>query len=58
MIINKDAHHMEADGSVYYVNTTRYHTALNGGAVPRIHLVATILDENEEEELYTVYGGD
>ena len=58
MIVEEQAHHMKADGSVYYVDTTKYHTALNGGNVPRIHLVATILDENKEEELYEIYGGD
>jgi len=58
MIVDKDAHHMKADGSVYYVDTTKYHTALNGGNTARIHLVATILDDNKEEELYTIYGGD
>jgi len=58
MIVDKQVHHMKADGSVYYVNTTKYHTALNGGSAPRIHLVATILDENKEEELYEIYGGD
>ena len=49
---------VEADGGVYYVDTTKYHTALNGGNEPRIHLVATILDDNKEEELYEIYGGD
>tara|TARA_Y100000817_G_scaffold314536_1_gene313728 strand:+ start:1324 stop:1905 length:582 start_codon:yes stop_codon:yes gene_type:complete len=58
MVVENDALHMKADGSVYYMNTTKYHTALNGGVNPRIHLVATILDENREEELYEVYGGD
>ena len=58
MIVDKEAYHMKADGGVYYVDTTRYHTALNGGSEPRIHLVATILDENKEEELYEIYGGD
>ena len=58
MIVDKGAHHMKADGSVYYVDTTKYHTALNGGNEARIHLVATILDENKEDELYTIYGGD
>lgn len=58
MIVEKDAYHMKADGSAYYVDTTKYHTALNGGDAPRVHLVATILDENKEEELYTIYGGD
>ena len=58
MIVDKQAHPMHADGSTYYVDTTQYHTALNGGNEPRVHLVATILDENKEEELYEVYGGD
>jgi len=58
MIVNDESFHMKADGSVYYMNTTDYHTALNGGDSPRIHLVATILDESNEEELYEVYGGD
>ena len=58
MIVEDEAYHLKADGSVYYVDTTKYHTALNGGKHERIHIVATILDENKEEELYTVYGGD
>lgn len=58
MIVEKTVRHMKADGGVYYMDTTKYHTALNGGNQPRIHLVATILDENKEEELYTIYGGD
>tara|TARA_R110002020_G_scaffold44161_5_gene127581 strand:+ start:1001 stop:1582 length:582 start_codon:yes stop_codon:yes gene_type:complete len=58
MIVEKDAHHLKADGSVYYIDTTKYHTALNGGESSRIHLVATILDENKEEELYEIFGGD
>jgi len=58
MIVEKEVHHMEADGGVYYVDTTKYHTALNGGEEPRVHLVATILDDNKEEELYEIYGGD
>ena len=58
MVVGKNAYHMKADGGVYYVDTTKYHTALNGGDVPRVHIVATILDENREEELYTIYGGD
>ena len=36
--------HLPANGSVYYTNTLRYHTALNGGESNRIHLVSTILD--------------
>ncbi len=58
MIVNSQAYHMHADGGAYYMRTIDYHSALNGGSSPRIHLVATILDENPEDELYTVYGGD
>ncbi len=58
MIVNNEVQHMLADGSVYYMKTTDYHTALNGGDKPRVHLVATILDENKEEELYEIYGGE
>ena len=58
MVVDKEAYHMKSDGSVYYVDTTQYHTALNGGDEPRVHLVATILDENKEEELYEIFGGD
>ena len=58
MIVDNESYHMKADGGVYYMNTAKYHTALNGGNESRIHLVATILDDNSEEELYEVYGGD
>ena len=58
MIVNNECVHMPADGTVYQMKTTNYHTALNGGDKARVHLVATILDENPEDELYAVYGGD
>lgn len=58
MIVENEAFHMQSNGSVYYVDTTKYHTALNGGDTARVHLVATILDENKEEELYEIFGGD
>ena len=58
MVVESRAYHMKADGSVYYMNTMKYHTALNGGNEPRVHLVATILDEDSEAELYEVFGGD
>jgi len=58
MIIDKEAYHMKADGSVYYTDTTKYHTALNGGNEHRVHIVATVLDDIKEEELYAIYGGD
>jgi len=40
------------------MKTTNYHSAMNGGDKPRVHLVATILDENKDEELYEIYGGE
>ena len=43
-IVNNFCTHMPPDGSVYYMNTTKYHSALNGSEENRIHLVATILD--------------
>ena len=58
MIVDKEAYHMKSDGSVYYMDTVQYHSAINGGSEDRVHLVATILDENKEEDLYTIYGGD
>ena len=58
MIVEKEAQHLKANGSVYYIKTQRYHTALNGGDEARVHIVATILDENPEDELYAIYGGD
>ena len=47
MVVNNECHHMRADGGVYQMNTRAYHTAINGGDHCRIHLVATILDEND-----------
>jgi len=44
MIVDDFCTHMPADGTVYYMNTTKYHSALNGSEENRIHLVATILD--------------
>jgi|TARA_Y100000310_G_scaffold247539_1_gene253148 hypothetical protein len=44
MVVEDFCTHMPADGSVYYMNTTKYHSALNGSEENRIHLVATILD--------------
>jgi len=58
MVVNNECFHMKAEGDVYHMKTTQYHAAMNGGDVERIHLVATILDENPDDELYTIYGGD
>jgi hypothetical protein len=44
LVIQEDAHHLPADGSVYLADTTLYHTAFNAGMEPRIHLVACVLD--------------
>ena len=44
MVIDKIAHHMPADGSVWVTNNLKYHNAFNGGEENRVHLVACLLD--------------
>ena len=44
MVIDKVAHHMPADGSVWITNNLKYHNAFNGGEENRIHLVACVLN--------------
>ena len=44
MVIDKSAHHMPADGSVWVTNNLKYHNAFNGGEENRVHLVACVLD--------------
>ena len=44
MVIDKVAHHMPADGSVWITNNIKYHNAFNGGEENRIHLVACVLN--------------
>ena len=44
MVVDNVAKHMEADGSVWITNNTKYHNAFNGGEEYRIHLVACVLD--------------
>lgn len=41
-IVNHHCTHLPADGSVYFTDTRGYHTALNGGETPRVHLVAAL----------------
>lgn len=41
-IVNHHCTHLPADGSVYFTDTRGYHTALNGGPDPRVHIVAAI----------------
>lgn len=42
-IVNHHVTHLPADGSVYFTDTRGYHTALNGGEAPRVHLVAALV---------------
>ena len=44
MVIDKMAHRMPADGSVWVTNNLKYHNAFNGGEENRVHLVACVLD--------------
>ena len=44
MVIDKAAHHMPADGSVWVTNNLKYHNAFNGGEENRVHLVACVLN--------------
>jgi hypothetical protein len=43
MIVDDFCTHMPADGTTYYMNTEKYHGALNGSEEDRVHLVATVL---------------
>ena len=42
IVVKDEAIHMPADGSVWIINATQYHTAFNGGEENRVHLVATL----------------
>lgn len=41
-VVNHHCTHLPADGSVYFTDTRGYHTAMNGGPGPRVHLVAAL----------------
>ncbi|MDE0927307.1 MAG: hypothetical protein OSA06_00895 [Acidimicrobiales bacterium] len=41
-VVNNHCTHLPADGSVYFTDTRGYHTALNGGLMERVHLVAAV----------------
>ena len=43
MVVDKEACHMPADGSVWVVDNTKYHNFFNGGEEDRVHFVATII---------------
>jgi hypothetical protein len=51
VIVEDFAGHMKADGNAYFMNTTKYHSALNGGDQDRIHMVATILKSHLPQKL-------
>ena len=44
MVIDKVAHHMPADGSVYITDNSKYHNFFNGGETDRLHLVSTLIE--------------
>ena len=46
MVVDKEARHMPADGSVWVVDNTKYHNFFNGGEEDRIHFVATIIKQH------------
>ena len=48
LIVDQFACNLKADGNVYYTNTTKYHSALNGGETDRIHMVITLLEPYED----------
>jgi len=41
-VVNHHCTHLPADGSVYFTDTRRYHTAMNGGEDQRVHIVAAL----------------
>ena len=41
-IVNNHCTHLPADGHVYFTDTRGYHTAVNGGLQPRVHIVAAL----------------
>ena len=44
-IIDKEAQHLKADFRACITDNTKYHTALNGGHVARVHFIATVLNQ-------------
>ena len=45
LVIDDEQFNIPADGSVWFTDTTNYHTAYNGGEIDRIHLIMTYLGE-------------
>ena len=44
-IIDTEAQHLKADGRAWITDNTKYHTALNGGHLSRVHFISTVLDQ-------------
>lgn len=42
-VVEDSAFYLPANGDAYVVDTTKYHTVLNGSRIIRIHLIGTIL---------------
>ena len=42
LVIGDSCYHLPGDGSAYYVNTTKPHTAFNGGTEHRYNLLCTV----------------
>lgn len=47
LVVDNFCTHIPANGGTYFMNTEKYHTAINGGESLRVHLVATILNNKE-----------
>ncbi len=44
MIIEEESYHMPANGDAYITDNTKYHNFFNGGEINRVHLVATVIE--------------
>jgi len=42
LLLDKQAVHLPADGSVYIVDTTKFHTAINASLEDRIHIIGCL----------------
>ena len=43
ILVEDTSNHLDADGSTYFVDTLKHHTAVNAGTNERVHLVACVL---------------
>jgi len=46
MVIEDTAFHMPSDGAAYITDNTKYHNFFNGSEVDRVHLVATVIKKD------------